>query len=72
MKPRDLLPLIASVRRQTTSRDMLTICDELHDRVVKQMADSAGPADLDAAASKLSANMERSQGKKPNPRRGKK
>lgn len=71
MKPRELLTTVASVRRQTTSRDILTICDALQNRLVKEMADAAGPADLTAAANKLSATMEKSQGKKPSPKRSK-
>lgn len=39
MKPRELLPIIERVRRGTSNRDVVTICDALHDRVIKEMAD---------------------------------
>lgn len=41
MKPRELLPIIERVRRGTSNRDMVTICDALHDRLVKEMANNA-------------------------------
>lgn len=45
MKARDLLPIIERVRRGTSSGDIVTICDALSRRVVREMADAATPAD---------------------------
>lgn len=46
MKPRDLLPIIERVRRQTNNGDVVTICDALQARLVKEMADGAAAVGL--------------------------
>jgi len=37
MKPRDLLPIVERVRRATTNRDVLTVCDALSARLSDEM-----------------------------------
>lgn len=44
MKARDLLPIIERVRRSTSNNDVVTICDALQSRVVREMADAATSA----------------------------
>lgn len=41
MKPRDLMVVVERVRRATSNADMVTICDALSSRLVREMADAA-------------------------------